>query len=121
MSIKRFDQLSVRSAVTTKIALLILFIILSLVVSAWGPFGTFSWKAISSSEYNSVCYWDNSEGYMQWTCFGGCPSGSICAQFSDQFGNAGQTCCISSTAEGSTNGGECLFNVELVRDQPVEE
>ncbi|MEM8933838.1 MAG: hypothetical protein AAGE94_21790 [Acidobacteriota bacterium] len=70
------------------------------------------WTSLGPGSYDSICFPSESRGHE---CIGSCPSGSICAEYGSGSAAALLTCCIPTTAVGSTDPGACLHTVTLVR------
>lgn len=86
--------------------------------SEWGwaeDEGTYTWKAIGG-DYMWVCY--QSGGGLR--CKNTCPSGLICAEFVNVFGEVVMSCCISSSSLNSSSVSDCVTEIELVRGGPIE-
>lgn len=81
------------------------------------PGEVFSWKETPNlTDSIKTCHDEiGPEGEKILVCSNGCPTNSICAEFSNDDGTTLATCCIPSASVGSEDPYVCLDSSELFR------
>lgn len=83
------------------------------------PESHYTWKPLTNgADYKIICYSSRPEDGADETliCHNSCPSGAICAEYSNEFRDAPFYCCVPLSSIGSSNISDCMAEVELWRD-----